>query len=269
MNAVDFEYDGQFLSDYGFIICDFDGSNGVNETTTSAEITFNRAPMHGGRKQSLVNARYEESISFQFDICKNPDVYDDLYITSDEYRDLMRWLNRNQFLQLCLFDNDEDYDSCYFNASFNIEKLKIGEKICGLRLHAETDSPYALGEEITITKNFSGEHMEEEISDMSDEIGVIYTTVKITCKSSGDLELANLTYDTTVKVDNCKNDEVITIDGESLVIITDDPSHDICDDFNYEFFAIGNTINDRRNRIAVTLPCLVEIKYRPIIKDLP
>ena len=104
---------------------------------------------------------------------------------------------------------------------------------------------------------------------MSDEIGVIYTTVKITCKSSGDLELTNLTYDTTVKVDNCKNDEVITIDGESLVITTDDPSHDICDDFNYEFFAIGNTINDRRNRIAVTLPCLVEIKYRPIIKDLP
>lgn len=269
MNAVDFQYDGQFLSDYGFIICDFEGSNGVNEVQTSTNITFNRVSMHGGRKHSLASVRYEESISFQFDICKNPDVYDDLYVTSDEYRDLSRWLNRNQFLQLCLFDNNEDYDSCYFNASFNIEKLKIGEKVCGLRLYAETDSPYAFGKEITITRDFDSGYTTKEINDMSDEIGFIYPTVKITCKSNGDLVLTNITYNLDTEIKNCSNNEVITIDGDALTIITDDPAHDICDDFNYEFFVIGNTINDRKNRIYTNMPCLVEIKYKPIIKDLP
>ena len=269
MNAVDFKYDGQFLSDYGFIICDFNGSNGLNEATTSSKISFETVPMLGGRRYSLVNAKYDEALSFQFDICKNPEVYDDLFITSDEYRDLMRWLNRDQFLELCLFDNDEDYDPCYFNASFNAEKLKIGERVCGVRLYAQTDSPYALGEEITITKNFYSGYAVKEINDMSDEIGFIYPSIKITCKSDGDLTLSNLTYDVDVEINNCINNEVITIDGESLTITTDNPSHSICDDFNYEFFVIGNTMNDRRNRITTSIPCLIEIKYRPIIKDLP
>ena len=269
MNAVDFKYDGQFLSDYGFIICEFNGSNGLNEATTSSKISFETVPMLGGRRYSLVNAKYDEALSFQFDICKDPDVYDDLYITSDEYRDLMRWLNRNQFLELCLFDNDEDYDPCYFNASFNAEKLKIGERVCGVRLYAQTDSPYALGEEITITKNFTSATSAVDINDMSDEIGFIYPSVKVTCKLKDDFELSNITYGVNMRINNCKYGEVITVDGDALTITTDDYTHDIYDDFNYDFFVIGNTMNDRKNRISVNMPCLLEIKYRPIIKDLP
>ena len=33
MFALDFEYDGRYLSDYGFIICDFNGSSGAEEIT--------------------------------------------------------------------------------------------------------------------------------------------------------------------------------------------------------------------------------------------
>ncbi len=269
MNAVDFQYDGQYLSDYGFMICEFDGSNGVDNVATSANITFDKVPMFNGRKQSLVNAKFDECISFEFDICKDPDYHDDLYLTSDEYRDLARWLNRNQFLQLCIFDNEEDYEPCYFNASFNIEKIKIGERVCGMRLYVETDSPYAHGKEITIVRDFVEGDMTEIISDLSDDIGFIYPSLKITCKASGNLVLTNETYGVATEIKGCKANEVITINGETLIVESDDSSHDIYDSFNYEFFVIGNTLNDRKNTLSVSIPCTVEIKYKPIIKDLP
>jgi len=61
----------------------------------------------------------------------------------------------------------------------------------------------------------------------------------------------------------------ITLDGDTHIITTTYTSHDVCNDFNYEFFRIGNTINNRNNRISVSLPCNVVIKYTPIIKDTP
>jgi hypothetical protein len=32
---------------------------------------------------------------------------------------------------------------------------------------------------------------------------------------------------------------------------------------------IGNTINERKNIISASIPCELEIRYNPIIKDLP
>lgn len=41
MYALDFEYDGQYLSDYGFIICDFNSSSGADIVSAGSMITFN------------------------------------------------------------------------------------------------------------------------------------------------------------------------------------------------------------------------------------
>ena len=112
MYAIDFEYDGQYLSDYGFIICDFNSSYGIAEASAGSVITFNKIQRDNGRKYGLSSTQYSECVSATFDICKNDDIWerDQLEITNDEYRDLMRWLNRREFLSFQLVDDTDEFD---------------------------------------------------------------------------------------------------------------------------------------------------------------
>lgn len=274
MRAIDFEYDNQYLSDYGFIICDFNFGGGANEIDAGSTITFNKISRHSGKKYSLSSTQYDECITTSFDICKNPDIYDpeDMEISNDEYRDIMRWLNRREFLKFQVIDDGNDNferDTCYYNASFNIDKIKINEKLYGMRLTMETDKPFGYGQEQSVSWTFSDSNVSKILSDISDEIGYIYPTVIITINRNGDLSLYNELENCTTVIKNCKVGEVITLDGDTHIITTTYTSHDVCNDFNYEFFRIGNTINNRNNRISVSLPCNVVIKYTPIIKDTP
>lgn len=270
MYALDFEYDGQHLSDYGFIICDFDSSSGAMIATAGSKITFNTVSHRNGKKHGLVGSQYSECIQSTFDICKNPDINDDMWITNDEYRDLMRWLNRNEFLKLQIIcEDDPDADPCFYEASFNVEKIKIGEILYGLRLSMETNKPFGYGQERCISWLFNDTAISHILRDESDEIGYIYPTLSIHCLADGDLLIRNDLTDCNMKIRNCRTGELITIYGDTQIIKTSYSTHKIYDDFNYDFFKIGNTISDRNNKISVSLPCKLDIKYRPIIKDAP
>ena len=71
MYAIDFEYDGQYLSDYGFIVCNFDATSGINIADAGSKITFNKVSRNNGKSYSLTSAKYGECIQCTFDICKN------------------------------------------------------------------------------------------------------------------------------------------------------------------------------------------------------
>ena len=288
MRAEDFEYDGQCLSDYGFIVCDFSYSNGVAESTQGSTITFNTVTRNRGKKNSLTGTQYDECIKTSFDICKNPDLfeYDDRKISKDEYLDMMRWLNRESFHKfhpLPLVDEGLGNETYYFNASFNITKLKIGEVLYGLRLSMETDSPFAYGEEIVKELIFTKTHTEEitkpdgtnqtvyfqVMEDESSDTGEIHPKVKIKLgRSVGELTIKNDFTNSETVIKNCVAGETIILDGNTLIISTDS-SHDVCNDFNYEFLSIGNSFSSRENKITVSLPCTMTISYVPIIKDVP
>ncbi len=266
MYACDFEYDGRYLSDYGFIICAFNGSS---EDTVSAgsKITFNTVSRHRGKRYSLVGTQYNECITATIEICKNPDVYSDLKISNDEYRDIMRWLNRNEFLKFQVLNEDREQEPYYFNASFNISKRIIDGGIYGLQLAMETDRPFGYGQELTVSWTISDTAKTYVLRDVSDEIGYIYPSIKITCTKAGDLTIYNAMEDSNMVIKNVSAGEEITIDGSAQIIESSLSSHKIYDDFNFEFLRIGNTINDRNNQITVSLPCKLEITYAPIIKD--
>lgn len=272
MYAIDFEYDGQYLSDFGFIICDFDSTSGANVVSAGSKITFNKVSLNRGKKYSLTSTQYDECISTTFDICKNPDEYDyeNMVISKDEYRALMRWLNRREFLKFHVLSEDEYYaGECYFNASFNIEKIEIGCKLYGMRLTMETNSPFGYGDEITTILTFSNTSVHGYVNYVSDEIGAIFPDVTITCNADGDLTIYNELEDCTTVIKNCTAGEIITLNGVAQIISSNYDSHDICNDFNYEFLRIGNTINSINNSISVSIPCTIEVKYAPIIKDTP
>lgn len=272
MYALDFEYDGKYLSSFGFIICDFNFSDGVNDTTAGSTITFNKVPRNHGKIYSLSSTQYDECITTTFDICKDPDIYDleDMEISEIEYRDIMRWLNQREFCKFSVItDIDSEHELCYFQASFNIEKLKISEKLYGLRLTMETDKPFGYGHEQIINLKFTSGNTSKTYTDNSDEIGSVYPVVVIKCNQSGNLTIRNELLNCTTIIQNCKSGEVITLHGDTQIITTSLQSHDICNDFNYDFFRIGNTKDSRSNLITSSLACDMTIKHSPIIKDSP
>lgn len=270
MYAKDFEYDGQSLSDYNCIVCDFDGSSGAVFASAGSSITFNKITRNNGRANSLSGIQYDECITATFDICKDPDITfdDDMYLTSDECRDLMRWLNRGNFHKFRVLYDDDDIDTFYYNASFNVEKIKIGERVCGLRLTMETDKPYAYGVEekfvFTITRTTTAKNY--FVKDVSDDIGDIYPVIHIVCSAAGDLNITNATTGKTTIIQNCENGEEITIDGNTLMITTSS-NNNIWDRFNYVFPQLTNSLKRRVNTFNFSLPSTITVSYVPIIKE--
>lgn len=270
MYALDFEYDGLCLSDFNFIICDFNASSGANIVNAGSKITFNTVSRNKGKKYSLTGTQYDECIQTTFHICKNPDLYDDLSITDDEYRDLKRWLNRDEFLRFQILDEDySERETCYYEASFNIDKVKINEVLYGLELTMETNKPFGYGIEQRIILDIDNPSKIKIVTDMSDEIGYLYPSMTITCKDDGDLTIRNETENSEMLIKNCSAGEVITVYGDIQHIESSLSVHRVYDDFNFEFLRIGNTFKSRENKITASLPCKIEIYYSPIIKNAP
>lgn len=270
MNAVDFEYDGYRLSDFDFVICDIEGNNGIVTVDAGSNITFNRVSRHRGKRYSLTSTSYDNCLETSFQICKDPCKYENIFITDDEFRDLMRWLNRNKFYRFRLVGEDYfDEETCYYDASFNIDKIIIDDKLCGLQLNMVTNRPFGYGVQQKNTFTITNTSDVLRVYDMSDEIGYTYPDVKVKVKASGDLEIKNNTYNSVCKLKNCTAGEVIRINGDTMVVTSSLNSHKIYKDFNFEYFMIGNTFNNRLNEISVSLPCDIEITYYPIIKNSP
>lgn len=269
MYALDFQYDDRYLSDYGFMICDFNGQNGANYVNAGSQITFEKVKRNNGSKYSLVSTQYNECITAEFDICKNPEEYDKLEITNDEYRDIMRWLNRKEYLKFHVVpDNSYEHETCYYMASFTIKKIFVGEKLYGIHLSMETNSPFGFGAERRYCWEVIDTSQTYRIDDYSDEVGDTYVNVKVKCSDDGDLLITNTSNDTITRIDNCVNNETIIIDGDSKLITTD-KEHSVMNDFNYQFFKITNTLSSKKNIITFSLPCIAIITYTPIIKDTP
>lgn len=273
MYALDFEYDNRCLSDFGFMICDFDFSSGAVVVNTGSQITFTKVPVHSGRRNILTGAKYEECIQSTFDICKDPNLYDgdEREITSDEYREIGRWLNRRMFLQFRLLPEEDSVDlwreTYFYNVSFNVQKITIRDRTYGIRLSLESDGPFGYGELSEADLSFSKADEKKVIYDLSDEVGELYPDIEITCKKSGTLSLKNNTLGYQMEIKNCSVGEKITVLGERQIILSSLSSHTISEDFNYEFLKIGNTLDSRENEIEVSAPCEITITYRPLIRD--
>ena len=269
MNAVDFSYDGLLLSDFKFIICDFNGSSGIDTVSAGSKITFNTVSKNRGRSYTLTSTQYDECYTTTFDICKDPDIFEtqqERYITADEYRDIMRWLNRNEFLKVSFLDEELDNEPVFYRGSFNVEKIKLAEKLIGFTLTLETDKPFAYGEERIEQWTATSMSLSHMFVDGSDEVGYIYPKLKITCNASGNFTIHNDLTDTTMAINNCTSGEILTIDGENQIITSSISSHKVYEDFNYEFLKIGNDFDNSINTITVNRACKVELSYYPVMK---
>lgn len=271
MYAYNFEYDGKLLSDFGFVICHFDQNSGVSTADKGSEITFDLASARSGKRQFAVGTEYSKPLSTTFQICKDPDGQDRTEaITAEEFRMLSRWLNRREFLWFHAYDWCEpEVSRPWVRASFNLTRIDVGGETVGVELEMITDSPFGYGDEIIKVFDFTSDELEQNFYDRNDEIGDCYPELTVTCGASGTWTLADDVTGCSCEVENCTNGEVLHFSGDTMIIDTSSVTHanTLANDFNYDFFRFGNTADNRVNTFTATMPCTVELRYRPILKD--
>ncbi len=269
----DFEFDGKWLSDFGYMLCTFDSGYGAQTVQSGSKITFNKVKMNGGRHYSLLGVQYDECLTTTLNICKDPDCGrwdDNYYITDDDYRDIARWLNRSEFLKFRYADyEDLSAKQCYFNVSFNLNKITLSSRTIGIELNLETDAPFGYGEQESYVVHATDPRYCYWASVVSDELGHVFPSIEITCLGEGDLTIKNETIDCEMIVRNCKDGEIVSVNGDTFEICSSDGNHKLEKDFNFMYLPLANSYGDSNNKISVSIPCELKISYTPIIKDTP
>ena len=261
MKAMDFEFNGKRLSEFGMILCKFD-SGGIDTISDGSKVTFNTISTLNGQKHELTSVQYEDCLETTLQICKHSCSSGVQEITATEHRQLTKWLNRKRFLKLKILD--ENHIDLYYEALINVSKIELDGKLIGLELSVLTNRPHALKEpRIINVKNtvMDGKH---SINDISHEEGYIYPHTEIIINQDGNLNIYNAIEDRNTYIANCKSGEVITMDYP--VISSSDSSHNIQNDFNWNFFRVANTFENSRNDLTISLPCSIKIEYSPIVK---
>ena len=262
MKAYDFEYDNRNLSDFNMVICQFGGSKGLDTINNGSEITFNTVSTLNGKKHELVSTVLESCLETTIQICKYSCSTDIQEISYTEFRELTRWLNRHKFLKFKILD--EDHIDIYYEAAINISRIEIDGRLYGLELNILTNRPFALKEAKTIVIKNTLQDGKYSINDTSYEEGYIYPVTEITISESGNLNIYNALEDRNTYIKNCVAGEVITMDYP--IIQSSLSSHNIQNDFNWNFFRIANTYDNSRNDLTISLPCTIKLKYSPIVK---
>lgn len=283
MYAADFEFEGEKLSDYGMMICNFDGAGGIETVSSGADIIFNRTKPCGSYNFNIFSSAYDSAYTAVFQVCKSPcsaGSHGDLFFSVTEVSSLQRWLCRkNMFGKFKIFQ--EGYEDLYWNAAFSAKQIELNGSVVGLELTLYTDSPFAYMDEVVIEKDFSGNSSSDEYSldifDMSDEEGYIYPDIKITLFEDGKdimedgkikykkaFVLKNSMDNKITIIQNCHSGEVIEINGKNHIIFSH--ARELAGDFNYFFPKIINNYTENKNTFTCNLKCRIGFSYSPVRK---
>lgn len=88
--------------------------------------------------------------------------------------------------------------------------------------------------------------------------------MEIEILESGTLTIHNDLENRTTEIKNCIAGEKILLDYP--IIYSSIPSHKIQNDFNWNWFRIYNTFRNNQNNLTISIPCIIKIKYSPIVK---
>jgi len=254
VDATNFIFDGKSLSDFGFIICEF---NGETNTSTPSNITFITLKVPDNDRRRFLSSNYEDVISFEFSIAKYESKKNNLSINSYEDRAIRKWLCREDGFHELIIEQDDFYN-IYYNAQINITPQMVCGRIRGYKLTITTDNVYGYTEllETEFDINSSTQYNFLALSDKAD---YFYPIWEITPLQNGDLHLKilediNQTY-TILK--SVKANSKITIDSENGIIEGISP-----DNFNWQLPRIVQGYDETLNTITSTLPCHIKLKYK-------
>ena len=265
MFCTEFIFDGISSKEYDLIICSFDGNKSGSATAGSnIEYTTFKAP--NSNKWVKTGSNYNEQLTFTFEVCKykcNSVVNEPL--SERELAFIMRWLVRKEYKYLRFMQ--EGYENIYYKCQINAEKYEIAGKCYGLTLTVVCNAPFGWSERIHATIS-SSTTSSVQLYDSSDEIGVIYPKIEILSKSGTvdapqDITIRNETTGIEMLIKNCIVNEQITCRNMKIESSEYTSNHTtLFDDFNWKWFSIGNTFDNRVNEIKVTGNCDIELSWR-------
>lgn len=263
MYTTDFEYNKKRLSEFGMILCTFNGGFGVEAVSSGADLTLNQAKPSGYDRFSLYSAAYDAPYTATFQICKNPCTYppEELYLSPQEVSKVQMWLCRNDYHKFKI--NQDGYRNIYWNAAFTSKQLNLNGRIVGLEVTMYTDSPYAYYDEVTHHFSFTTQHT-DYFFNLSDKEGYLYPDLEIKILQGGNLSIILSNRTTLIK--NCSQGETITINGNNQIISSSVRGHEqIAKDFNFVFPRITRTYQETKNTITADLNCEITLTYSPIV----
>lgn len=247
------------LSDHGLCIGYFsykgisEDELGMNLNVLEEFIGSNPTPVYLGQK-------YQNKLSFNMSIVKNPCVYDDLYFTERECRLILRQLTGIKGYQWTKIvgkniDTDLWYKAKIISASYE----KVYGHVGGIILQVDCDSQFAWSPEYNITINAKS-NVPFYIYNSTDDLNnYIRPCVTICPSSAGSLILTNTSDNSwTSKIDNLSANETITIDNKNE-IISSDKTHDLLlNDFNLKWIRLV----PEKNTYICDTDAVITFKYR-------
>lgn len=259
------------LSDYGMMVCSFNGSGGIETVSSGSDITFNQVKVFGSNYFNLCSSAYEAPLSATFQICKNPQTVknnDEMTLSVELISALQRWLCRKSSYNRFKIAK-HGYKHIYWNGTFTCRQISLNGCIIGLELTLLTDSPYAYMDEVSIEYDCLAD-TSFDVFDSSDELTDINVqnrpNMEITLLSDGDFMLENSLDNKITRIKNCVANEIITIQGKYQIIQSSLSSHDVANDFNYYFPRLISTYSNSRNTFTPSLDCKIKLTYSPTRK---
>ncbi len=242
MYCSDFIFNGESLSDYGFIICNIGGSS---SSWSGGDVTFTTVKPPSSNKFHFHGASFNEPISFSFQIGLNHCDHNDGYLTQEHASSLMRWLQRTDNYHWLSFCQD-GWEDIWFHSQINLQPVYIGGRIAGYDVTVTTDSPYGYSQPYKI-QSFIQPGETFNLKDYSDLPGHLYPVLTIIPKGNGILRITTgcNEYKRVTEIKDVIEDVEIVLDGNNDLIL----GVDNLNNFNFTFPVISNTYRDINNKI--------------------
>lgn len=253
MFATDFMFNGQRASDFGLIICSFDGDFSV---ASGGDIEFNVVKAPNRDRYTFYGAEFNNTLEWEFSIMKNTcyKEYDqNPFFNYGEERMVSKWLLKTDGYHWFRFINDED-DEIYYKVYINITPHQIMGKTVGFDLIVTADCAYGFTDKIKkrfqIDKDNSYDlYIDTDIS--------TYLLPKVKIIGAGDFFISNdsdiLQNQETGKASEFKNvSDTIILDSDNDIVKGLEPN-----DFNWYFLRLIDGKNvfstDSANQIDIEL----------------
>ncbi len=267
---VDFSYHDEKLSDYGCIVANINTGT-QNSVQLGTAIQLDTIKTRQNYTNKIINVTYNDVITATFDICKNPCLYKtqrELAFSDGEISHFMRWLNQKQYYKFKPIYKDGMYSDLYFYGTFtSVSAILFNGNVIGFTLTFTSNSPFGYVDDKEFMVSLHENNRQFIFFDDSDEIGNLYPYFfQLECLAAGKLLIENnLDRENTI-INNCAQNEIITMDCANKIIQSSKSHPTLYNDFNYHYPRIINNMENRRNLFTISLPCNITIRYAPTRK---
>lgn len=192
-------------------------------------------------------------LQFPLTICSA----DGKFIDSENERALKKWLCKKQRYWLQVEQND--LSNIYYNCIIvNPQKVDAGKMSAGIRFQVICDSNHAWSGLITKKYTTTNGALTFNFNNISDyDEFILSPTLIITSNIDQNISIKNNTTNKTITINNCKANEVITLDG-SNELSESSIGRILVNDWNVEFLEMRSGLNN----ITLTGNFTMQIQYR-------